>query len=591
MPIVKLPDEVASQIAAGEVVERPASVVKELMENSLDAASQNIKIIVEQAGRKVIEVADDGDGIPSSEIVLALERHATSKVHTTEDLFHINTLGFRGEALASIASVSRMTVISRTASEDTGAKILVDGGKVISFDRIGSPKGTTVRVESLFYNVPARLKFLKSERSERSLIAEFITKYALAYPEVRFTYVMDGKEKFRTSGNGDQREVLAALLGVDIAKKMLPVSGGDGSIQVNGFVSPIDVTKSNRRSIHIFVNRRPIQDVGLATAVINAYHTMIMVGRYPMAVIFVDLPPEDVDVNVHPTKAEIRLKEKDKVFREVGRAVRKSLLAFTPVPGVSLSFGQKDTHNIPRSPGENGMGIRNESYLDEASKDVGIQGAQTAQPRLGNVGDESKQGEFDQLHPRILRLIGQVASSYLVAEGPDGLYLIDQHAAHERVLFEKLTKQKSNKLAIQKLLEPVVIEFSHQESELIQDQLPILRGLGFELEEFGRNTYLIRAIPVILSNIDIKQAIRSLVEDFEEDESGLDGYVEERLIARICKKAAVKAGQPLTKEEQERLLKDLESCQSPRTCPHGRPTMIHLSVNLLERQFGRKGAR
>jgi DNA mismatch repair protein MutL len=314
MHIHILPTEVASQIAAGEVIERPASVVKELLENSLDAKAGVISITIEGAGKTLIEVADDGYGIAAEELAVAVERHATSKLNNADDLFKISTLGFRGEALASISSVSRFTITSRTNPSEVGARLRVEGGRGTALDSIGAPVGTMVSVENLFFNVPARLKFLKSDPTERSQIDALVTRYALAYPQVRFQLKQESRQALQTSGNGDRREVLAALYGVDIARQMLEVQAEYDGLIVTGFISPISLTRSNRREITFFVNGRPVQDTTLNTALVRAYQNMLMVGRFPMAVLFLELPPESVDVNVHPAKAEVRFRERDKVF-------------------------------------------------------------------------------------------------------------------------------------------------------------------------------------------------------------------------------------------------------------------------------------
>ncbi|HPO58912.1 MAG TPA: DNA mismatch repair endonuclease MutL, partial [Anaerolineaceae bacterium] len=333
-----LPDDVVSQIAAGEVVERPASVIKELVENALDAGATDISIEVEGAGKRLIAVADNGQGIAPDELELAITRHATSKLSSAQDLFSIHTLGFRGEALASMASVSRLTITSRRPEELTGAYVRVEGGQVREIERYGGPAGTEVRVEDLFYNVPARLKFLKKDTTERQQMIALVTRYAMAYPETRFKLIMEGTRALQTSGRGDRREVLAQLYGVDVAKQMLEVQLVDGERRVQGFISPVALTRSNRKEITLFVNGRWVQDAALVTAVLRAYHTLIMVGRYPLVVLFVDLPPQEVDVNVHPAKAEVRFRDPDQVFSMVQRAVKRALLAYSPVPQVTRSF-------------------------------------------------------------------------------------------------------------------------------------------------------------------------------------------------------------------------------------------------------------
>ncbi len=588
MPIRLLSSEVSSQIAAGEVVERPASVVKELVENSLDAGAKNISISIVDAGRALIEVADDGDGIPAAELELAASRHATSKLVRSEDLFHISTLGFRGEALASISSVSHFTMISRVASAKEGARLKVDGGLSGKVEKAGALVGTVVRVENLFYNVPARLKFLKTDVTERRAIDAMVTRYALAYPTVRFK-VTDGKQAtLQTAGDGDRRSIFAALYGVDVAKQMLEVmaqeNGSGQGLSLSGFISPTSLTRSNRKEITFFVNGRWVQEISLTSALLQAYHTLLMVGRYPLTALFLEIAPEDVDVNVHPTKAEVRFRSQDKVFSFVQRSTRKALLAYTPVPSVSPQlWGTRSQSNIP----DRQVGIDWSVAHDDVAIDDRPQTTDENRP-LSTVNG---QDAFSTGVP-LLRLIGQIGSTYLVAEGPDGLYLIDQHAAHERVLFERLMAQHDKKnIPAQSLLAPEVVTLPPQSAKMLTEQLPFLNHFGFEVEEFGANTFQVRAMPVLFSGADSASALRALVEDFEEDETPLQAEVEARLAARVCKRLAVKGGQTLTSDEQRSLLNDLEACQSPRTCPHGRPTMIHLSVDMLERQFGRKGAR
>jgi len=542
MPIRILPEHIASQIAAGEVIERPASVVKEL----------------------------------------AGSRHATSKLARAEDLFRIATLGFRGEALASIGSVSRLTVESRTPDAETGAILRVEGGKLGAVSPLGMPQGTRITVQDLFYNVPARLKFLKTDTTERRNIEALVTRYALAYPHVRWELAMEGKRSLQTSGNGDRREVLAGLYGVDVAKEMLAVEFREEGYHIHGFISPISMTRSNRRELTVFVNGRWVRDTAVTAAIIRAYHTLLMVGRFPIVVLFLELPPEAVDVNVHPAKAEVRFREGDVVFARVQRAVKRALLAYSPVP----ELDSRPWWGSEQAGGDN--------TVDPAwAMAAQIPAVERANPDLPQARIHIHTGaaeSADQLP--LLRLVGQVASTYLVAEGPDGLYLIDQHAAHERVLFEGLLAQSAHeRVTSQALLAPVNVALPPDKSRLLEEQLPVLAGLGFEVEPFGPNTYTVRAIPSLLAGGDPEAALHALVEDFEEDETPLASAREAQITARICKRMAVKGGQTLSTEEQAALLRGLERCQSPRTCPHGRPTMIHLSADLLERQFGRRGAR
>lgn len=589
MTIRILAPEVASQIAAGEVVERPASVVKELVENALDAGARTVTVDISAAGRRLIRVADDGAGIPADELTLAVERHATSKLVSAEDLFRIATLGFRGEALASIGSVSRLTLTSHVPDAPSGARLRVEGGSIGKVEKAGSPVGTVVQVEDLFYNVPARLKFLKQDMTERRTIDALLTRYALAYPRVRFKLLEDSSVSLQTSGDGDRRAVLATLYGVEIARQMLDVLSEDEGFRLSGFISPVALTRSNRREITFFINGRWVQDTPLTSALLQSYHTLLMVGRYPLAALFLEIPPGEVDVNVHPAKAQVRFRNPDKVFSFIQRSTRRAILAYVPVTQELVQNLWGTTSPGPRQANPE-WDLFHDSALQLAGRDEA--GFLYRQPGSALHSAELAAQIPGPAGVPLLRLVGQIGATYIVAEGPDGLYLVDQHAAHERVLFEKLMAQHEKKEVLsQALLTPAVVELPPAGARLLEDQLTVLQQLGFQIEAFGNNTFQVRAMPALFATSEPSAALRALVEDFEEDETPLQNEIEARIAGRVCKRMAVKGGQVLNPEEQRALLNDLESCVSPRTCPHGRPTMIHLSVDMLERQFGRKGPR
>lgn len=568
MTIRKLPEEVSSAIAAGEVIERPASVVKELMENALDAEASSVEVLIEGGGLASITVSDDGSGIPFNQIELAVARFTTSKLATVQDLFDLHTLGFRGEALASIGAVSRLELVSRSEGEAAGVRLTVEGDAVGQPSQTAAPRGTVVRVRELFFNVPARRKFLKSPNAERRRIMKLVTRYALAYPTVRFRLMSEKREAFQTAGDGNQTAILAAMYGPEVARAMIPVEeSGDTPYRVRGYMAPPHITRSNRSEISLFVNGRWIQDPSLTAAVVQAYHALIMVGRYPLAALFIEVPPADLDVNVHPAKAEVRFANSERLFSVVQRVLRASLL------------GQWSGPQLETAPGWRGQ------------RAIGPDWA-VAHPELPSI--RSPVLAVPQSLPAatvpLLRPVGQVGASYLVAEGPDGIYLVDQHAAHERVLFEQLMAQaRRGQLESQTLLEGTNVELPAHQIPLLQENLEVLRSLGFEIESFGPRSFRLRSVPAILNRMAPERALWAVVDDLDEDESPLADELEARLAARVCKAAAVKAGQVLSMSEQEQLLRDLEACQLPRTCPHGRPTMIHLSVAALERQFGRRG--
>jgi len=572
VPIRILPDEVSSAIAAGEVIERPASVVRELVENSLDAGASEVSIRVEGGGRGLIEVIDDGEGIPTDEVILAVARYATSKLKNAQDLQSIQTLGFRGEALASIGAVTRLEIETRSQDEPIGTRLRVEGGKVGTPSSIGISPGTMVRVKDLFFNVPARREFLKSERTERQKISEFVSRYAMAYAQIQFLLELEGKQRFQSTGSGNIRETLAKVFGSEKAASFLQIKTMENSrINIHGYMSPPEVNRGTRRELTFFVNGRWIRDASLNAAVLQAYHGLLMVGRFPMAVIFLEISPSDVDVNVHPGKTEVRFREPDQIFSVLQRAVRAALIGQSPVPGVEFGgrWGSQSDQKINVNPD---WLLSNDPNVQEMESRARLQ------PALAGSTVP------------LLRAVGQIGASYLVAEGPDGLYLVDQHAAHERILFdEMMLAHEDGKIESQRLLEPLTVEFQPGSSTVVDENMSILGELGFEIEPFGENVFRLRAVPALLGIRDPERVLRSAVEDFEEDEAPLKDEHEARIAARVCKRAAIKSGQVLSLEEQQKLLRDLEQCSVPRSCPHGRPTMIHLSVDALERQFGRRG--
>ena len=587
MPIRALSEKVASQIAAGEVVERPSSVVKELVENGIDADARDIRVEARGGGKQFIRVTDDGCGIPAAEVELAFHRHSTSKLTTADDLARITTLGFRGEALASIASISRVTFVTRAADEPVGALLRIEGGRLVTRQESGRPPGTAVTVEDLFFNVPARRKFLRTDRTERRHIDGWLTRYAMAYPGVRFTLLHDGRVVFQSAGLGDDRlrDVLIAVYGLEVGAAVLEIALGDQQpapgIQVTGFVSPPPLHRANRGYITLFVNGRWVQDASLTYAIIQAYHTLLPTGRYPLAVVMVRLPPEDVDVNVHPTKAEVRFRDGDAVFRAVQKAVRRTLLERSPVPIAIRPPTAWPTSSAP------GREQRLERLAGLSTQPTGEQLRFEPQPSditapAGGVLVPSA----ERLPP--LRVMGQLGATYVVAEGPEGMYLIDQHAAHERVLFERLLAERERAgVASQALLEPRPVELAPETAGLLEEHLEVLDSLGFQIEPFGGTTMLVRALPSIVAETDPRQVLEDVAAALEAGDAPLASTVEEAVARQVCKRAAVKAGQVLTQAEMEELMRALEQCASPRTCPHGRPTMIHLSVEQLAREFGR----
>jgi DNA mismatch repair protein MutL len=606
MTIRVLSEQLSSQIAAGEVVERPSSVVKELVENALDAKATTINVEVRGGGRELVQVADNGEGIPADDIETAFYRHATSKLETMDDLEAIRTLGFRGEALSSIAAVSRLTIVSRTDGVQTGTRLLLEGGKRNSRENVGAPQGTVIGVENLFFNVPARLKFLKSITTEKRLIDEFVTRYAMAYPQVRFRLTHDNRISFQTTGSGNVRDVLLAIYGPETARELLDIDvsgsedgtereplGTETAIRVSGFVGPPSLHWANRSRITLFVNGRWIKDKSLTYAVIQAYHTLLPAGRYPMGILFITLPPNEVDVNVHPAKTEVRFRRSNAVFGAVQRAVRSTLISQSPVRAMGAWAITGDGSVSPTGW---------EGALDQHAferRDPAAQGAlQLDWSRRFAPAEQVETGEeaADKLEAPLLqnerlpimRVIGQVGAAYIITEGPDGLFLIDQHAAHERILYEQFMAQwEQNEVVSQGLMTGTAVHFPPSQAALLEEKLEILAKIGFKVEPFGPNAFMVRAMPAIVSNLDPARALMVVVEDLERGDEPLQQKIEDRIVLRVCKSAAIKAGQTLSQSEMEALIQQLEGCQNPHSCPHGRPTLIHLSVAQLARQFGR----
>jgi len=605
MGIERLDDRVIAQIAAGEVIERPASVVKELLENALDAGATRVDVEAVSGGRQRIQVSDNGVGIPEAEVELALLRHATSKLRTVDDLQQIRTLGFRGEALASIASVSRFTLLTCHEQETVGTRMRLEAGDVLQRRSEGASHGTVVTVENLFFNTPARLKFLKTDNTERRHITSVVMNYALAYPQVAFTLRQDGRETLRTHGTGQLADAMVSIFGVDEFKQMIevetdPLRRHVG--EVTGYASSPDFNRGDRTRILLFVNGRAVQDSKITYAVIQAYHTLLMNNRYPVAVLLLEVPPADVDVNVHPAKAEVRFRDPNSIFSVVQRSVRLAVVsqasptasmrqsAFSSVqtPEINTNLGAvrgESQLNMPLGLTDAGHAARQRDLLDEeAGSDEAEEGYE------GEIGT-TEPGDRRRTLP-VLRVVGQIAASYIVAEGPAGMYLVDQHAAHERILYEQFMEAyHGQEVVSQQTLSSQNVQLSPVEAKLVEEHLDGLQAVGFDLKPFGPNMFTVRGVPAMLADADPAALIKSVVSDLERGDHPGQQSVEDKIILRVCKQVAVKAGQVLSREEMQGLLRQLEYCESPHTCPHGRPTILHMSADQLAKEFGRLGTR
>jgi DNA mismatch repair protein MutL len=569
-----LPPEVAARIAAGEVVERPVSVVRELLDNAIDAGATRISLEIEDGGLTLIRVTDDGRGIHPEELELAFERHATSKIAALDDLGHVHTLGFRGEALPSIAAASDLEIMSRVEAEPTGVTaVLVEGQVVRRYAKAG-PRGTNIAVRDLFARVPARRKFLGAPGSEGRQVVVLASHYALAYPGIAFHVVSGGRRALVTSGDGDMRHAFAAIYGAEMGSAMLDVDFAEESVTVTGLCGPSSVHRGNRAAISFFVNGRWVQSRPLTFALIDAYQAQLPIGRHPVAALHISLPDEDVDVNVHPAKAEVRFRDERAVGRAVRRAVAVALEASRvvawgaapPSPAVVLT---RPLHNEPPPALRSPQPVQGSLGLSRAVPDTA--GAPPQQRAVLPM----------------LRVVGQLNATYVICEGPDGMYLLDQHAAHERVVYDRLVAApRVAEGNVQPLLEPLVLELEAGLAATLDEHRESLARLGLETEPFGDNAALVRSVPAGLGSRDVIEEVRALLQKLENEQRVDDPFG--KAAATVACHASVRAGMLLSMEEMRRLVEDLERTTAPRTCPHGRPTLVHLGTEAIERQFGRR---
>lgn len=651
-----LPEQVANQIAAGEVVERPASVVKELVENSLDAGARRVTVEIQAGGRSLIRVTDDGCGMSRDDALLCLERHATSKIERAEDLQSIATMGFRGEALPSIASVSRFTLTTRERDGDSpeGTQVIVNGGKIVEVKAAGSATGTALEVRSLFFNLPARRKFLRAEETESGHIHHYLTLAALAHPEVSFTFVKDGRTiwqlpgvKMDANGTGEAaanalRErmrqlsgTLPSLISVDdreVLNEKFAEDPGDATtgnarpeIRVWGFIGAPGVSRATREEQHFFVNRRPVENRGINHALIEGYHTALMKGRFPVCCLFLEIDPAAVDVNIHPAKREVKFRDERAVRGFVSRAIRDALLGFhapssvapaRPMPGHESSSAQEGTlpgiavrapEMEPARTAPLPLGFRAQtspSVSNSPAPSISVRPAplETAEKAINQPLIEVAQRPEQKVAPNTsvpgaptpllsvpLRLVGVIGRLYVVLESDRGLVLLDQHAAHERVLFEQmLARIERNEIASQRLLLPETVELSPRDAVFLRGLLPTLTRMGVGLSEFGERTFLLDGLPPMVKASDPRSFVLSLIDELKAAGDGVNTMrLGEDVVAKTVCRHAVKANDPLGGPELENLVNDLRHCAMPYTCPHGRPTLIEMNFRELEKKFGR----
>lgn len=658
--IQELSERLANQIAAGEVVERPASVVKELVENAIDAKATQIDILIEEAGLKKIQIVDNGEGISQDDVENAFKRHATSKIHNRDDLFRIRTLGFRGEALPSIASVSEMTLETATADETQGSYLFLKGGKIEEHRPASLRTGTKITVENLFFNTPARLKYVKSLQTELSNIGDIVNRMALSHPNIAFRLVHDGHKMLSTSGTGDLKQTLAGIYGVATAKKMLKVEAKDLDFTLNGYVSLPEVTRASRNYLSVIINGRYIKNYALNKAIINGYQSKLMVGRYPIAVLEITMDPLLVDVNVHPTKQEVRLSKEKELMELISRGIAESLRQINLIPdvGENPSFKRKvekihteqldlpleeqpkkksDLNYDPKTgifyvepkqpePVETPVPLKEEivektmtvpleteqekAAIVEETPEPLIEEEITTEEQVYEEAANADHPEFDlstqsgekvieqaitkleNEHPKerfpMLEYFGQMHGTYLFAQSKDGLYIIDQHAAQERIKYEYF-REKIGDVSddLQELLVPFVLDYPNNDAIKLKEQTELLQEVGIYLEEFGPNSFIVRAHPTWYPAGQEESIIREKIDMLLVTGSvSVKKFREATAIMMSCKRS-IKANHHLNEAQARVLLSDLAQCENPFNCPHGRPVLIHFSNSDMEHMFKR----
>ncbi|WP_062050862.1 DNA mismatch repair endonuclease MutL [Bacillus sp. JCM 19034] len=612
--IRKLDETLSNKIAAGEVVERPASIVKELIENSIDAYSTSILIEAEEGGLASIRIVDNGDGMEEEDVETAFFRHATSKIQNDRDLFHIATLGFRGEALPSIASVSHVTLTTSTG-EGKGVEIKVEGGKTVSKKAAPARKGTDVTVTNLFYNTPARLKYVKTVHTEAGNISDVVNRLALAHPSIAFHYRHDGKEVLRTAGNGDVRQVAASIYGRQVAKKMVEIHGESLDYELSGWIAKPEVNRASRQYISIFINGRFIRNFTLARAILDGYHTLLPIGRYPIGIFSIKMDPQLIDVNVHPAKLEVRLSKEEELAELLTNVIRNAFKKETLIPEadtrqrttltskvkeeqLSLDFEQTKQEGTDHELDVTPLSFHNENQQKRESNQD-LENSEKIKPTSTKVVKEvvvenrvEDEQEFveEKQASRVPTLypIGQMHGTYIVAQNDTGMYLIDQHAAQERIKYEYFREKVSHvPRHLQELMVPMTFEYTVGEAQIISEHLDQLCAVGVFMEPFGAQSYVVKSHPSWFPKGQEEETIKEMIDYLLEHKSiNLAKLREEAAILMSCK-AAIKANRHLRQDEMFALLESLRKSSDPFTCPHGRPIIVHFSTYSIEKMFKR----
>ena len=587
-----LDDNTINKIAAGEVVERPASVVKELVENAIDAKADRIEVEIMAGGTSFMRVSDNGIGMSREDAEKAILRHATSKIVQVDDLQAIATLGFRGEALPSIASVSRFNLQTRQAGAELGTEIKITGGKTTEIGAAGCNLGTTIRVEDLFFNTPARKKFLKTNNTESGRINEFIIKLAISHPEIAFKLINNNKSSLATPGRGDLKETLQSLYGASVGQSLLPLEFEDEDIKLWGFVSKPSAIRSSRSWQTFIVNGRIIASRAIAKAIDNAYHALIPKSGYPLIALNIEVPQHTIDVNVHPQKTEMKFEDESRIFKAVYKAVLDAVRPKGQVGQLGQLAAQADhvQQHVEKGLQELNFGqsVMNFPLREEKPAMTWQEGTIALAQDKSVKSVQSVVDEEEKLPTAGMIPIGQVDDTYIIAQDGDSLYIVDQHAAHERVLFDRFSAQAEH-IPSQQLLVHLILDFSTHESQIIEENLELLAGLGFGLEPSGPNQFRLMEVPADVPSSQAEEFIREVLASMEELHRPTAAELRQAVLATTACKAAIKAGFKLNYRQMEILLQELNDTAMPYTCPHGRPTIIKFSSDELAKMFKRTG--
>lgn len=608
MTKIKILDEFTIQIAAGEIIERPSSVIKELIENSLDAKSSSITIEITNGGKNYIRVTDNGDGFAEDDLKIAFKRHSTSKLANIEDLYKIMSFGFRGEALASISAVSKMEVLTRTKNSLTGLQAFVENGEVKKIRPIGCPKGTTIIVRDLFYNLPVRENFLKSDTVEANNISDTIYRLALGNNGISFKYIKDNKVVFNISKNNDLISNVYILLGKEFSENLIDINYRSSDFDIFGYISNNTFYRSNRSHQYLYVNKRYVKNHFISNLIENKYKSIIPINRYPVFIIFIDINPLLIDVNIHPTKQEIKFTNQNEIGQVFGTLIENELDKILSIPKATFGKDKKDENpddlpllyektflegsSLENNSGYDILEAHKDRYRKEKIGDINNRSDYLNNSRDKDLFQDKVNKEYDSELIYMLknsRILGVLFSTFIVLENIEieKVFVIDQHAAHERVMYEKYKSDyQSEKVVIQNLITPEIIELSHSEVESVAENIQLFRSLGFIVEEFGSNSVIIRGVPMLFGEPQIKSLFMDLVDTIQHNIRSTYEIKLDKIIKIACTKA-IKSGDNISNIEIQSLLKQLSKTENPYTCPHGRPTIIEISRKDIEKEFKR----